>query len=154
MRPITFLVPGPLDARTGGSIYDCRMAAALRTSEWQVTIVELDRSFPHPTPAALDQADHALASVEPGTVAVIDSLAFGTIPESIVRHAARLRIVALMHLPLAATFGLNRETAALFEAGERRALSAAALVVVTGKPALPLLMRYDLPVDRIAVVEP
>jgi glycosyltransferase involved in cell wall biosynthesis len=154
MRPITFLLPGPLDARTGGSIYDCRMAAALRRGGYRVDVVELDASFPYPTAAALDHAGRALASVEATTIAVIDSLAFGAMPDVIVRAAARVRIVALMHLPLAATFGLDRDIAALFETGERRALDAAALIVVTGTAAIPLLSRYNLPNNRIVVVEP
>ena len=154
MHPITFFVPGPLDARTGGTIYDCRMAAALRARGCRVQVVELDASFPQPTPAALDDAGRALASSAPGTIAVIDSLAFGAMPALVAREAPRLRIVALIHLPLAATFGLDREMASRFEAGERRALHAAALVVVTGKAALPLLARYELPHDRIVVVEP
>jgi glycosyltransferase involved in cell wall biosynthesis len=81
-------------------------------------------------------------------------LAFGAMPDVIAREATRLRIVALMHLPLAATFGLDRDTAARFDVDERRALHAAALVVVTGKAALPLLARYALPTDRTVVVEP
>lgn len=75
-------------------------------------------------------------------------------PDLIEREAARLRIVALMHLPLAATSGLDRDTAVRFETGERRALHAATLVVATGKAALALLARYDLPANRIVVVEP
>lgn len=154
MRQIVFFLPGPLDARTGGSIYDIRMAAALQARGCRVDLVELDPGFPHPTPAALDHAERALASVAPGTIALVDSLAFGAMPDLVVREAARLRIVSLMHLPLAATFGLDRATAARFEAGERRALHAASRVIVTGKAALPLLTRYDLPPARIVVVEP
>jgi glycosyltransferase involved in cell wall biosynthesis len=154
MRPITFFVPGPLDARTGGSIYDRRIADALRARGCRVDVVELDASFPHPTTAALDHAGRALASAAAGMIAVVDSLALGAMPDLIEREAERLRIVALMHLPLAATVGLDRATASRFEAGERRALHAASLVVATGKAALPLLARYDLPANRIVVVEP
>lgn len=154
MRPITLFVPGSLDARTGGSIYDRRMAEALRARGCRVDVIELDASFPYPTAAALDHADRALASVNAEMIALIDSLALGATADLVVREAARLPIVALMHLPLAATFGLDRDIAARFEAGERRALHAASLVVVTGKAALPLLARYNLPADRIAIVEP
>jgi glycosyltransferase involved in cell wall biosynthesis len=130
------------------------MAAALRARGCSVDVVELDAGFPYPTPAAVDRAGRALASVEADTIAVIDSLAFGAMPDVIVREAARLRIVALMHLPLAATFGLDRETAARFDVDERRALHAAALIVVTGAAAVPLLAPHSLPANRIVVVEP
>lgn len=130
------------------------MIEALRARGSRVDVVELDASFPRPTAPALEHAGRALASVGAGTIAVIDSLALSAMPDLLEREAARLRIVALMHLPLAATLGLNRDTAARFEAGERRALHAAALVVLTGTAALPLLARYDLPADRIVIVEP
>jgi glycosyltransferase involved in cell wall biosynthesis len=154
MRSIVFVVPGPLDARTGGSIYDRRMVEGLRQRGWPVDVLELDASFPYPTPAALDQADRALAGVREGSVSIVDSLALGAMPDLIIRDSSRLRIVALVHLPLAATVGLDRETAARFEDGERRALRAVSLVIVSGKAALPLLSTYGLPADRVVIIEP
>jgi glycosyltransferase involved in cell wall biosynthesis len=74
--------------------------------------------------------------------------------EIIVREASRLPVVALVHLPLAAAIGLDREDAARFEDGERRALAAAALVVVTGRAAFPLIAQYAVEASRIVVVEP
>ena len=154
MRPIAFLVPGPLDARTGGSIYDRRMAEGLRRRGRRVDVVELDASFPLPTSAALDHAGRALAGLCAGSIASVDSLALGAMPDLLVREASRLRLVALMHLPLSATFGLDRATAARFQDSERRALGAVSLVIVTGSAALPLLAPYALATDRIVVVEP
>jgi len=154
MRSLALVVPGRLDGRTGGYIYDRRIAAGLRHLGWSIDVVELDASFPRPTPGALARAARALATIADGTVAMIDSLALGAMPDLLTLEASRLRIVALIHLPLAATVGLDFETAARFEDGERRALRAAALVVVTGRAALPLLARYTLPADRIVVVEP
>jgi len=154
MRSIVLVVPGRLDARTGGSIYDRRIVDGLRQRGWLVEVLELDASFPYPTGASLEQADRALAAVRTGTIAIVDSLALGAIPDLITREAARLRIVALVHLPLAADVGLDRETSARFEETERRALRAAALVVVTGKATLSLMAKYELASDRVIVVEP
>jgi len=154
MRPIVLVVPGHLNARTGGSIYDRRIVEGLRRLGWAVDVLELDASFPYPTPAALEQAADALAAVAPGTVAIVDSLALGAMPDLITRHASRLRIVALVHLPLAAACDLDRDTVARFEKGERRALRAAALVIVTGSATLPLIERYELARDRVVLVEP
>jgi glycosyltransferase involved in cell wall biosynthesis len=130
------------------------MAAALRARGHRVDLVALDGSFPSPTPAALEAAGRALASIAAGTIAVIDSLALGAMSELVAGEAARLRIVALMHLPLAATVGLEPAQATRFEVAERRALQAAALVIITGHAARPLLARYNLPDDRIVVIEP
>ena len=148
------MVPGRLDARTGGSIYDRRIVDGLRQRGWPVDVLELDASFPYPTAPALEQADRGLAAVPTGTIAIVDSLALGAMPDLITREAARLRIVALVHLPLAADVGLDRETETRFEQTERRALHAAALVVVTGRATLSLIANYELAPERVIVVEP
>ena len=154
MRPIVLVVPGHLGERTGGYLYDRRIAEGLRRLGWAVDVLELDASFPYPTPAALEQAPNALAAVAAGTIAIVDSLALGAMPNVITHEASRLHIVALVHLPLAAACGLDRDTAARFEDGERRALRAAALVIVTGRATLPLIERYELARDRLVIVEP
>jgi len=154
MRSIALVVPGRLEARTGGSIYDRRLVDGLRQRGWPVRVLELDASFPSPTAAALEHADRALAAVPAGTIAIVDGLALGGMPDLISREAARLRLVALVHLPLAADAALDREAAGRFEETEGRALRAAALVVVTGRATLPLLSTYDLAPDRVIVVEP
>jgi glycosyltransferase involved in cell wall biosynthesis len=88
------------------------------------------------------------------TVVVVDSLALGAMPEILEQHRSRLRIVALMHLPIAADIGIDEEIAAQFAMAERRALAAASLVIVTGRATLPLIAAYDVPSTRVVVVEP
>src|SRR5713101_2062959 len=143
MRPVVFIVPGPLGTRTGGYEYDRRIVAGLRDRGWPVVVRELDDSFPYATPPALDEAARVLAAIPDafpnGPLVLIDGLALGAMPAQVEREASRLRIVALVHLPLAAEVGLDPETAARFEAGERRALATAALVVVTGKATVAAL---------------
>jgi glycosyltransferase involved in cell wall biosynthesis len=154
MTPIVLVAPGSLQTRTGGYIYDRRMVEGLRRLGWQVDVLELDSTFPHPTPAALEHASRALTAVRSGTIIIVDSLALGPMAEIITREASRLPVVALVHLPLAAAIGLDRRSAARFEDGERHALAAAALVVVTGRAALPLIARYAVDPSRVVVVEP
>ena len=94
--------------RTGGYIYDRRIAEGLQRQGWRCGyVLELDPSFPHPTPAALQHAGRALAAIRDGTITIVDSLALGAMPELITREAPRLTIVALVHLPLAAAIGLD-----------------------------------------------
>ncbi len=152
MRSAVFVVPGPLDTRTGGSIYDRRMVEGLRRLGWTVTVFELDASPPFPTPAALADASRALAATADGTVVVVDGMALSAMPDLAERERARLRIVALVHLPLAADVSLEPGMEA--EAAERRALAAAALVIVTGTATLSLLERYALPREQVLIVEP
>lgn len=154
MPSVVLAAPGPLETRTGGYIYDLRIVDGLRRRGWLVHVLELDTSFPYPTPAALQHAERVLAAVDGGSVVIIDSLALGAMPEIVVCEASRLRLVALVHQPLAAAIGLDASTAARFEEGERRALGAAALVVVTGKAAVPLIAKYGIEPNRVVVVEP
>ena len=143
------IVPGSFETRTGGYEYDRRIVAGLRARGWRVDVHELDSSFPRPTAAAREHAARVLAAIPDGTTALVDGLALGAMPAEVEREASRLRIVALVHLPLAAEIGLDRETAAAFEAGERRALAAAAQVVVTGRATLEALTAYGVALDRM-----
>ena len=59
--PITFLVPGPLDARTGGYEYDRQIVRAMRARGLTVEFTALDSSFPTPTPTARHHAAQQLA---------------------------------------------------------------------------------------------
>ena len=59
--PITFLVPGPLDARTGGYEYDRQIVRAMRARGLAVEVIALDSSFPTPTPTARHHAAQQLA---------------------------------------------------------------------------------------------
>ena len=101
MRSISLVVPGSLDQRTGGYIYDRRMVEGLRSCRWHVDVVELPGDFPHPAPDALEHASRAFERMPAGAIVVIDSLAFGAMPDLIEHESPRLRIVALIHLPLA-----------------------------------------------------
>lgn len=154
MAAAVFVVPGSIDTRTGGSIYDRRMAEGLRRCGWSIAVVELEGGFPQPTAAAVAGAAAALAALAAGTLVVIDGLALSALPAVIEREAARLRIVALIHLPLAADVSFDADTRARLAVAEQRALAAAALVVVTGQATVGLLQQYALPRDRVVVVEP
>lgn len=153
-RAAVFVVPGNIDSRTGGYIYDRHIVEGLRARDWSVDVQSLDETFPSPTASALAQAEAVFASLTEGTVVVVDSLALGAIPELLEQHRSRLRIVALMHLPLAADIGIDEDMAAQFAMAERRALGTASLVIVTGRATLAMIAGYDVPPVRVVVVEP
>lgn len=154
MTPVVLVVPGRIEARTGGTIYDRRIVRGLQKRAWRVDVLELDDSFPYPTAHARAQADAAFAGIASGSVVIVDSLALGALPDLIMRETERVRIVALMHQPLSAAIGLEPAVATHFAEAERRALRAAALVVVTGQATRALLAPYDVSADRLVVVEP
>jgi len=152
-RHVSFLVPGSLDARTGGYEYDRRIVAALRERGWIVDVRELDASFPYPLPAALLEAGRELAMVSDGGVVLIDGLAFGAMPDQVQREAGRLRLVALIHMPLDADVGLDATAAARLGAAERFALRFAALIVSTGTTTVRWIEAQKVPCP-VVLVEP
>jgi glycosyltransferase involved in cell wall biosynthesis len=147
-------VPGRLDTLTGGYGYDRRIVAGLATRGWTVAVRELHDSFPFPTPEAKAEARSVLASIADGEVVLLDGLAFGAMPDEGEREAGRLRLVALVHHPLAAEAGLSAADANELEASERRALATVRRVVVTSRGTAASLARYGVSRDRISVVEP
>jgi glycosyltransferase involved in cell wall biosynthesis len=154
MQKAALVVPGNLDSRTGGYIYDRHIVDGLRARGWWVDVQSLDETFPRPTASAIAQAEQVFARLPDGMVTVVDSLALGAIAGILEQHRSRLRIVALMHLPLAADIGIEEDEAAQFGIAERRALGAASLVIVTGRSTLSMIADYGVPPLRVVVVEP
>ena len=155
MTALALVLPGDPDTRTGGYIYDRRIAAELATRGWQVRLVCLSPRFPHPDAAALAHAESALAALDDGTVVLADGLALGAMPEPAHRHAPRLHLVALVHHPLALEGALNAATAVRLEDSERRALAAVRQVVVTSASTAAILAeRYGVDPGCISVAEP
>jgi glycosyltransferase involved in cell wall biosynthesis len=154
MRDIVLLVPGSLDSRTGGYEYDRRIAAGLRARGWSIQTCELDGSFPRPSPEARRTAAEVLAAVPDGALVIIDGLAFGAMPEEAERESARLRLIALVHHPLALETGLDRTRAGELYESERRAIAAARCVIVTSRATAGSLVPYGVPPGRVWVVEP
>ena len=154
MPSVTFAVAGRLDARSGGSVYNRRMAEALTRRGWTVDVQELDDSFPFPSAKAFQHASDVLTRVPPGGVVVVDGLAFGTMPDVIAPHAGRLRLITIVHLPLASTVGLDAEVAGRLAVSERRALAHATHVIVTGEATRSLMADCGLWHNDVVIVEP
>jgi glycosyltransferase involved in cell wall biosynthesis len=152
---LTLLLPGDPDTPTGGYLYDRRIVAELRALGWHVQVVSLDPSFPAPTAAALVGAAAALAALPDDALALLDGLAGGAMPRELAAQAARLRLVALVHHPLAAETGLEPALAGRLREAERAALRAMRAVVVTSEEtAQALRSDYDVPEAALAVIEP
>lgn len=149
-----FLIPGDLESRTGGYGYDRRMVRELRGLGWQVVIHRLDGSYPLPTAEARRQTADVLAALPDGGLVLVDGLAFGAMAEEAERERGRLRLVALVHHPLAYETGTPADVARLLEESERRALACARLVFVTSRATVRSLAPYGVPREHLVVVEP
>lgn len=154
MSSLYLLVPGRVDTLTGGYAYDRQMVAGLRSHGWSVVVRELDDSFPQPTVAARSDAAKALAAIPDASTVLIDGLALGVMADEVWREARRLRLVGLVHHPLADETGIEPHIARRLEESERRSLAAAQLVIVTSRATAAGLDRYGVAAGRIAVVEP
>jgi glycosyltransferase involved in cell wall biosynthesis len=154
MSAVVFAVAGALETRTGGSISNRRMVHGLRSLGRTVTVIELEGTFPEPDASARSRAAEAFAAIPSGSTVVVDGLAFSALPDLAEAQQHRLTLVALLHMPVAAAFGLDGKRAARLAASERRALGAASGVVLTGPGARPALAEYGLREDRVWLVEP
>jgi glycosyltransferase involved in cell wall biosynthesis len=149
-----FLIPGDPDRRTGGTIYDRRMMAGLVTQAWRVELHCLNEAFPAPTAAALAETDAVLAALPDQAMVVIDGLALGAMPNVAAAHRDRLRLVGLVHHPLALETGLDDVQRQQLYASEREALRQVRQVIVTSPSTARALMDYDVPPERCVVVLP
>jgi hypothetical protein len=89
--PVHLVVPGPLDQRTGGYLYDARMVREMRQRGRSVVVHELAGAFPAGDEEARSSLATALASVSDGETVVVDGLAGGGLPDVLAAHATRLR---------------------------------------------------------------
>ena len=156
MNPsLVFAYPGDLSLKTGGYGYDRRVLDGLRELGWQITLLPLGDGFPFPAADTLRGAETALSSIPDGTLVLIDGLAFGVLDASAGAHAERLRIVALVHHPLALETGLSNERRQRFRQSEQSALAAARHVIVTSPmTARELASNYGVASSRITVALP
>ena len=155
MTQVHFIVPGDPNQCTGGYLYDARIVQGLRHLGWAVSVTGLAGHFPEPDEPAARAMDQALARIAPTDLAVIDGLALGGLPEVLRHHARRLRVLALVHHPLADEYGLSADRAEALRAREQRTLHLVRQVVATSAfTARHLVADYAIPVDRVSVVEP
>jgi glycosyltransferase involved in cell wall biosynthesis len=139
------VVPEGIDDPTrpsGGNTFDRRVCRGLAVAGWAVHVHEVAGSWPRPDAASYAALRDAISQIPDDAVVLLDGLVASAAPEVLVPEAHRLRLVALVHMPL----GHERE---------RAVLAAARSVITTSAWARRvLLQRYSLPGDRVHVAEP
>jgi len=146
------IVPEGIDdpARpSGGNTFDRRVSRGLAAAGWAVYVHAVPGSWPRPDAPSYAALADAVRRIPDGAVVLLDGLVASAAPEVLVPEAGRLRLVALVHMPLGqATDDSVREK-------EGAVLSAAASVVTTSAWARRVLLElYSLPGDRVHVAEP
>jgi glycosyltransferase involved in cell wall biosynthesis len=144
MTELVFIVPGRLDQLTGGYLYDRYIMKGLRSRGHTVRAVEL---------VANDRAA-GLAEFADGATAVIDGLALPDLEPVVMAHWRRLRLIALVHHPLAEETGLSRTAAEGLRRLETAMLQRFCGVVCPRSKTAAAVETYGVSPDRIFVVPP
>jgi glycosyltransferase involved in cell wall biosynthesis len=154
VREIWFVVPGDLGTRTGGYGYDREIIAGLRSRGWIVHVETIPGTYPFPTDLDRSDAARALAGIPDGALVIVDGLAFGALPTEASLEHGRLRLIALVHHPLALETGISAIDADRLRASEQRALASARAVIVTSRRTVTAVEQLATPRGLISVVEP
>ncbi|MFD1147962.1 glycosyltransferase family 4 protein [Saccharothrix hoggarensis] len=153
---VHFVLPGGVADPTspsGGNAYDRRVTAGLRDLGVDVREIVVTGGWPRPDDTARRELGRALAAIGDGAVVLLDGLVACGVPEVVVPHASRLRLVVLVHLPLADETGLPPSVAERLDAAERECLRAVRAVVATSPSAARRLTAHHGPAD-VHVVTP
>ncbi len=118
-------------------------------------VCPLAAGFPLPSETELEEAGSALAALDaPGTVFLVDGLAYGALPVSVI-EALKQPVVALVHHPLGLEEGLSPSEKALLLKTEGEALALARHIVVPSQGTAGELLRlFRAPPGKITVAEP
>ena len=144
MTELAFVVPGRLDQLTGGFLYDRHVIDGLRSRGRTVKVIELSHNRREP----------ALAELADDSATVIDGLALPDLEQAVLAHWGRLRLVALVHHPLAEETGLSRAAAGRLIRLETAALQRCRGIVCPSPRTAAAVAAYGIPPDRIFVIPP
>ena len=146
-----WIVPGALDQRTGGYIYDRRIVEGLRALGWNVEVAELPGRFPDPDHEAIQSAEAVISRLG-GELAIIDGLALLAFANQMERLDGRW--IGLIHHPLSMETGLSNEEIARVAALEGPLMHRASRLIVTSPGTRRDLTGFDIDPARVAVVLP
>jgi glycosyltransferase involved in cell wall biosynthesis len=149
MPEVWFAIPGDPATLTGGYVYARRLMEALPAAGWAPRLVSWPGSFPNPTEDDLTVVRESLEKIPMGATVLIDGLAFGALPTSVL-DSLSLRVVALVHHPLARESGLSSADVQRFEKSERAALTLAHCIVTTSEMTARTLVQ-DFGVARAKI---
>jgi glycosyltransferase involved in cell wall biosynthesis len=154
VTPCHFLVPGSIDRPTGGSRYDRQIVTGLRDAGASVQVDELPGDFPDTDRTAREAVDGALGRIPDHRVVIIDGLVMGRLAHTVARHAKRLRVLALVHHPLADETGAGAEEQRQRLIDEAQALRTVSGVIATSAFTAQRLRERGLYSGRVAVIPP
>jgi glycosyltransferase involved in cell wall biosynthesis len=157
MTTVHVVLPGGVDdpgAPSGGNRYDRELCDGL-TRTRDVHEIAVPAPWPRPPASARHALAGALKRLPDGATVLLDGLVAAAVPEVLEPAADRLRLIVLVHLPLADETGLSPDEAARLAELEQRTLHAAAEVITTSAAAARRLAdRYGVSPHRLHVAPP
>ncbi|MGC2198752.1 MAG: glycosyltransferase family 4 protein [Stellaceae bacterium] len=144
MSQIGFVVPGRLNQLTGGYLYDRHIIEGLRARGRAVKVIELSEN----------NQSAAFSELGAGTRTIIDGLAFRAVEKLARAEARRLRLIALVHHPLAEETGLSRAAVECAARLEAEMLPLFQGVVCPSRKTAAAIRSYGVRPERIAVIPP
>jgi glycosyltransferase involved in cell wall biosynthesis len=139
---------------SGGNVYDRRVCRGLAELGWGVREHLAPGRWPVPGAVARGLLRRQLQGIPAGSVVLVDGLVGSAVPDVLAAHADRLRLVALVHLPLG-HLPPPRQPACRVRDREAAALRSTRAVIATSHWTRRwLLDRYGLSPDRVGVAAP
>ncbi len=155
-RVVHVVLPDGVDDASrpsGGNVYDRRVCEALEAAGWAVHEHPVHGTWPWPDEASVQSLRAVLAAVPRGAAVLVDGLVGSSAPQALAAEDRRLRLVLLIHMPVAD--GAPADRAGQAESREAAALAAAAAVVTTSVWARSRLVDgYGVDPARVHVAEP
>ena len=102
MTDVHLVLPAAYDdprRASGGNTYDRHLSAGLAELGWNVVRHEAPDVWPAPRAGVAAAVNRQLALIPADQVVVVDGLIGAAAATALLRHAARLRLVALVHMP-------------------------------------------------------
>lgn len=155
MRKVLFIIPGDINLPTGGYRYDKAILEEWEKVGVDYELISLEGNYPFPTEAEKASAMMQVNKLLEASVAVIDGLAGGALPDFIEVLSSKMPVISLLHHPLCLETGLAENAAKTLEERERKGLQHVSHVITTSPETRRIVHRlFDFPLERISSVLP
>lgn len=149
-----FVIPGDLNTRTGGYIYERRLLESLPEVGQPTRLIPVPSSWPYPTPQAEAELAARLAALPEGMPLILDGLVHASMDTALLAGLGR-RTVAMLHHPAGLEAGLAPDVAQALIARETANLRHVDHVVVPSAHTRDILTaQFGVAQDRISIALP
>jgi glycosyltransferase involved in cell wall biosynthesis len=149
-----FVIPGDLNTRTGGYIYERRLLESLPEVGQPTRLIPALPSWPYPTPTAEADLTAKLSALPAGMPLILDGLVHASMDTRVLAGLNR-RTVAMLHHPAGLEAGLAPDVARALIDRETANLRHVSHVVVPSKHTRDILVaQFGVTSDRISVALP